>query len=575
MKKTTFISYRKRFILCHPWLSFLLLLTILCSSLSSLLPPLILRQRIDNVFLSSLSKQDHLLLFSSLTYFLSYLLISLFDILNSVLIDYFGSKLIYSLRLDRRKKRHVLPASYFRRNGSGRISSRIRDDVSSLESLFSDGLISLLVSLLKIISILVSVFLFSYLLGLLLLVSIPLVFLLTMFFRKRRLLEQLAVRKKENRIANGLSESLSSFQTLENLNKEEYAKENLDSLLVDNRKLRDRSAIYDALFSPLVRLLRAIRIAIVTFLVVSFKDTSSLFGLSVGTFAASLTMISNLFAPIQELGQEIQVRQEGTSGAKRARDFLNLPERKKFSGKRNPLLLDASLPPVIEAKNLSFSYQDGKEPVFSSSSFVLQGKERVLLLGRTGAGKTTLFRMLLGREYPTHGSLTLNGQDIFDLDDNRKKKVFGYVTQGFLSVPGTILDQITLHDKSVSLSEARKARQECFLDEYVRKEIDGGYSAHFDSSLFSQGQLELLSLARALVHNPKILLLDELSSSIDTLTEKRLLSALDKAGKGRRRISITHRYSSLLAFNRALRIEEGKIKEVDITSLSLAQGKEL
>lgn len=566
MKKQSFLSYRKHFFSKYPLTFVFLCLFRFLASLSSLVPPLILQKLIDDVLqpANSLAIDQGKLWLYAVLYLISYLLISLFDILNSVLIDNRGAKLIRSLRDDRRKKRHTLPSSYFRHHGSGSLSSRIRDDVASVESLFTDGLVSLIVSARKIVSILVSVFLFSYLLGLRLVVRIPIVFFITMFFRKQRLNQQVAIRKKENLLSNTLSESLSSFETIENLNKEAYQQERFETVLKENRDLRNKSAIYDATFSPIIRFLRAIRISLVTFFVFYFRGSENGFlGLSVGTFAAAVSMISNLFQPIQDLGQEIQVRQEGTSGVKRAMDFLNLEEKKKENGS---LSLTDILPlngkRILEAKNLSFHYQDSDERLIKNVSFVLDNEDKVLLLGRTGAGKTTLFRRFTGREYPSEGSLSLNGIERSDIPDYLKKQIFGYVSQGFKPIGGTVKDQITLRDNSIPLEKVRKARRDSFLDDYVRNHIQGGYDALFRREDFSEGQLELLNLARALVSEPKILLLDELSSNIDTSTEEKLLSALSKAGEGRRRISITHRLSNRLTFNRALKVEDHGVKEV-------------
>lgn len=571
MKKQTFLSYRKCFSKNHIFLTAFLILTMVLSSLSSLVPPLILQRLIDDVLQRGLSfqrDQGKLWIYSVL-YLLSYLLISVFDILNSIRIDTLGAKLIHSLRRDRRKKMHSLPSSYFRHHGSGSLSSRIRDDVASVETLFTDGIVSLIVSSLKIVSILVSVFIFSWLLGLRLLFVVPIVFFITLFFRKRMLKQQVAVRKKENQLSNTLSESLSSFETIENLNKEGYQQERFEWILKENRKLRDKSAIYDAVFSPIIRALRAARISLVTLLVFSYRgSTDGILGLSVGTFAAALSLISNLFQPIQDLGQEIQVMQEGTSGVKRAMEFRNLEEK-------CPVKKDRKLEDIIKDKkelslsayDLSFHYSDSDELLLKNVSFTLNYRDKVLLLGRTGAGKTTLFRRLLGMEYPTGGELLLNGIPRSEIPDQIKKKIFGYVSQGFKPINGTILEQITLQDSSITLEQARKARKDSFLDDYVRNHIPGGYMAKFQTGDFSQGQLELLNLARALVNEPKILLLDELSSNIDTATEQKLLSALAKAGEDRRRISITHRLSNKISFNRAFEVENQGVKEILISDL--------
>ena len=249
-------------------------------------------------------------------------------------------------------------------------------------------------------------------------------------------------------------------------------------------------------------------------------------------------------------------------------DFLNLEEKKKENGSLSvKTILSDDSKVVIEANHLSFHYPDSDINLLQDVSFNLKEEDKVLLLGRTGAGKTTLFRRLRGRESPSQGMITLNHIPRDEIPDKAKKKIFGYVSQGFKPISGTIRDQITLHDTSLTLEQVRKARKDSFLDDYVREHIPNGYQAPFSRGDFSQGQLELLNLARALVNEPKILLLDELSSNIDTATEEKLLSALAKAGEGRRRISITHRLSNKLSFNRVLEVEDCKVREKDIRSL--------
>jgi ATP-binding cassette subfamily B protein len=184
--------------------------------------------------------------------------------------------------------------------------------------------------------------------------------------------------------------------------------------------------------------------------------------------------------------------------------------------------------------------------------------DKVTLVGRTGVGKTTLFRLVMGILEPTSGEIDLNGYNVSLIPDPEKRALFGYVQQDFKFIPGTIEDQITLKDPTISLTQVRKAMQDAFLDDYVMSHIEGGYEAKFNEEDFSRGQLQLLNLARAMVLNPQLLLLDEISANLDSKTEKQVIDALAKATSERTVISISHRLSDQLGFTKVIEVRDGK-----------------
>lgn len=564
-KKRTFKNLLLPFIKKHPIWTLLLAFAVLAVSLSSLLPPFVLQHILDDYLSPALNGQSYdsnRLIWMTMFYFGSYLLIGILTLAENFLVDTIGQKIIRQLRHEMIEKSHRLSSSYFRHNGTGVMTSRVMDDVSSIETLFSDGLVSLLVSLFKIIGILISVFVFSYVLGFIVLAIIPLVYFITNAFRKRMLKNQLRSRKLKNDETNNLSESIDNMRTLENLEKKEYRENNFVSLQKEDIQVSHRSAIYDSLFSPIVMMLRAVVIGVVTLLVAfSLSSEMTFAGLSVGTFAAAIALISNIFAPIQELGQELQVMQEGVSGITRVLDYMNQPEDVEANKelKAEDIFLQKEGYPFIEAKNLSFHYEDGEEKIFDNVSFVINEKDKVSVVGRTGAGKTTLFRLLLSILYPTEGEILFCGQDVKYIPNKEKRKIFGYVEQGFKGIPGTIEEQITLKDKSISLEEVRQAMKQVRLDDYVMEKIKDNYQATFKEDNFSRGQLQLLNLARALVTNPPVLLLDEISANLDSETEKEIIEAISLASSQRTVISISHRLSDQLGFTKTLRVVDGKV----------------
>lgn len=557
LKSFLFHFLKKNKLLCIA-----LLFSILSSALIGLLPPMMLRSLIDD-YISKYIATDEIvesrLVLYSIFYFLSYFLVGLVTVLEDFLVNLFGQKMIHELRYEMMKKMQRLKASYFTHHGTGEMQSQLMDDVSSIETLFATGVVSILVSLIKIIGILVSIFTFSWLLGIVVAVLIPLIYFITRKFSKSMKRINLINRKEINAQSNDISESIDNFLTIQNLDKESYREQGYEKLLLSSYKVRNKVAIYDAIYSPTIELLKAILIAFITILVFysSITNNANLsFGITVGTYAASLTLISNLFSPIQTIGQEMQTMQEGLSGVVKVEIFMNLPENnikdKSFTYER---IFSSKNENIFEFNNLTFKYEDGNDVIFDHLSFKIKNNEKVTLIGRTGAGKTTLMKLILGIEIPTSGCIYLNGYDVSLIPDSEKRKIFGYVEQGFQSIPGTILEQVTLRDETFSLDQVRDVMKKVGLDDYVMSNMKKGYQEKFSESLFSRGQLQLLSLARALLSNPKILLLDEISANLDSKTEKEIIEAISDSTKNRTVISISHRLSDQLGFDRTIEIK--------------------
>lgn len=552
-------SFVLNFIRKHILLSFLLILSVILAALSGLLPPFMLRYLLDEYFkdLQTISSLNATGILFSILYFLSYFLVGLCTILENLMIGIFGQKMIHELRYQMIKKSVRLKASYFTAHGSGEMQSQVMDDVASIETLFASGIISIAASLIKVIGILVSLFTFSWILGLLIFALVPVIFLLTILFRKAMLKAHLKNRKLINRQANEVSETIDSIRTIQNLSKEDYRENRYQNLLFESYRMRNKTAIYDSIFSPILEIFKSLLIVAVTYLVLFSLNSDRIWlsSFSIGTFAASLNFISNIFSPIEEIAREIETMQEGSSGLRRVQAFMNEEEaNEKDSSLTANHIFATNSKTILQIDHLSFRYDDGDKNIFNDLNFAIEKGEKVTIIGRTGVGKTTLFRLILGLYHPVEGRILLNGYDASLIPDKEKRNIFGYVEQGFASVTGTILEQITLSDPSISIESVRDVMKQVGLDDYVTKEIKNGYNEPFSESLFSRGQLQLLSLARALVSNPKILLLDEISANLDSKTEKQIIDALYHATSKRTVISISHRLSDQLGFDRTIEI---------------------
>ena len=300
----------------------------------------------------------------------------------------------------------------------------------------------------------------------------------------------------------------------------------------------EKTNFYDAVYSPVVLLLNAAVVGIVMLLSASGSaQILTLFGMSVGTSVAVINYISRIFAPIESLGMEIQTIQSAMAGVKRIDAFLAQPERTIPKAEETAARGDVVL------SHVTFGY--GERRILNDFSMTVRQGEQVTLVGRTGAGKSTVFKLLLGLYRPEKGSVTIGGVDTADIADAQRRACIGCVEQRFSRVPGTVLEQLTLDDPQITEGMAREAACLAGIDAAIQA-LPEGYATVCTEGMFSQGEWQLLSIARAAAANPAVLLLDEITANLDAETEARVLTALRRACEGRTVLSVSHRiYESL------------------------------
>ena len=290
---------------------------------------------------------------------------------------------------------------------------------------------------------------------------------------------------------------------------------------------------YDAIYSPVVLLLNAVVVGIVMLLSASGNaEILRLFGMSVGTSVAVISYISRIFAPIESLGMEIQTIQSAMAGVKRIDAFLSQPERVIPEHRETAARGDVAL------SHVTFGY--GEKPVLRDFSMTVRQGEQVTLVGRTGAGKSTVFKLLLGLYRPEAGTITIGGVDVSAISDQERRTCISCVEQHFSRVPGTVLDQITLGDPQITEDMAKNAAHLAGIDAAIQA-LPEGYATVCTEGMFSQGEWQLLSIARAAAADPAVLLLDEITANLDAETEERVLEALRRASEGRTVLSVSHR----------------------------------
>ena len=520
-------------------LSLGIVLAVAGAIVTALLPPWILGSIVDTITAGNAVPVALVILYFAFT-----VLTGLTESLREGLLTVFGQKITHALRSSMMEKYTNLTAGELTKQEPGTIVSRFVGDVDTVENLFTSGIISMFADACKIISILVVIWLKNRGLAIVLLILLPFLYWFTRTVQKNMLKAQIEHRRAVGRASGHVPETLHNIRTIHTLGKERYMEERYDEYIAESYRAVDRTNFYDAIYSPVILILNAIVVAVVMLFSASGNaKVLTLFGMSAGTAVAVINYISQIFTPVESLGMEIQTIQSAIAGVHRINEFYaleELPERVR--NLETPVVTEEETP-FVELQNVTFAYEDDSRKILHHLSFKVYPGEQVTLSGRTGAGKSTVFKLLLGLYQPGEGKVLIQGRDAFQIPENEKRSLYGYVEQTFHRVPGTVKDQITLYDDSFTMEEVRKAARIAGLDATI-EQLEKGYDTLCTSEIFSQGQWQLLSIARAAVAKPKLLLLDEITANLDAQTEEEVLQALKRASKGRTVISISHRVNA-------------------------------
>ena len=512
----------------HRFLTAITLLCVAASVAISLVPPLILGSVIDRL------AQDLTISFPlALLYFGSLAAESLFSSAQETFLVVFGQKMTHALRSEMSEKLTKLPASTLVEQKPGEVAARFSGDVDTVESLFTSGIIGMAADACRIISILVVIAVKNVGLTLVLLLVLPVFSFFPRRVQKKMLAAQLENRRAVAAVSGQVPETLHNARTVHALGMEEYMCRRYDENLGESYAAVEKTNFYDAIYSPVVLILNAVVVGIVMLLSASGKaEILTLFGMSVGTSVTIVNYVSKIFAPIESLGMEIQTVQSAMAGVKRIDAFLAQHEREI------PHKTDEITSGDVELSHVTFGYDERK--VLRDFSMTVKSGEQVTLIGRTGAGKSTVFKLLLGLYAPESGTIRIGGVNAQNVSDDERRFGVCCVEQHFSRVPGTVLDQITLGDSRITKEMAENAAKLAGINEAINA-LPNGYSTVCTDGLFSQGEWQLLSVARAAASDPKILLLDEITANLDVETEARVLEALRRAANGRTVLSVSHR----------------------------------
>lgn len=496
---------------------------------TALIPPLVL-ERIVN----TLAEGNHPGIMLVSAYFGIILMAGLAESARESLLSVFGQRITRSLRHELCGKLSRLDTGCFVQQTPGEIVSRFVGDVDTVENLFTGGIIGMTADFGKIISILAIVFIKAPGLAWMIIALIPALYIFTRVIQKRMLRAQMDSRAAAASVSGFLPETLHCIRTVHLLGREGFMRKRYDEAIEEGYQATERTNFYDSVYSPVILIVSAAVTALVFVLSASGNPSlRHLFGMSAGTAVAVISYISQVHTPLESIGMEIQTVQSAVAGVHRIDDFLDLSERETGSSAAEKSDL------CISVNGVDFAYT-ADTPVLENISLNIREGEHVTLTGRTGAGKSTLFKLLMGLYRPQKGSVRIMGREASDIPDSEKRHLFGCVEQHFYAPPGTIEEQITLFDPEITYDDAVKAAKLTGLHAAIMA-LPENYKTMFSEAHFSQGQRQLLAIARAVAADPKILLLDEITADLDAETEHCVLAALRSAAGGRTVVSISHR----------------------------------
>lgn len=512
----------------HPFSSACMILSIIGCIVAGLIPPLLMEQIINRILDGNMDVMGLCILWICIS-----AVNCILEVCREGTIIITGQNVLYQMRSALLKKLKDLDTSYFDQHAAGAISSIIVSDTDSAGTVFSGGIISMVADACSLIGILVVIFVKSKGLFLLVICVLPLVVMYTGKVQKRMLESQKENRQAVSESAAILPETGKTYETVYAYEAQPYMERRFDRTIEKGYAALRHVSFYDAVYSPVIVTVSSILTGVMMCLIAGYSGMSDLFGVSAGTGVALMTYITKIFDPIESLGKEIQSIQEAQAAFSRLNDFMSLPEKNHSDAGA------VYCTHQIEIRHISFGYT-ADHPVFQNFSLTVDAGSHIVVTGRTGSGKSTLFALIQGLYEPQAGQILIAGRNPYALSEIQRRELFGVVEQKTALIEGNLRVQLTIHRPGIQDETLISALHTVGLYDWYTG-LSDGLDTGRDRLKLSDGQLQLLSIARAIVCNPRILLMDEMNASIDAATEQMVNHALQKAAQGRTVISIAHR----------------------------------
>ncbi len=469
-----------------------------------------------------------------------------------------GQGVIHDLRSAAFAHLQRLPAAFFDRNPVGRLTTHLTSDVESLNEAFTSGLVLILADLVKLIGIAVVLFVMDVRLALTALAVLPPMLLLSFLLRARMRHAYREIRALISRLNGSLQENLVGMRVVQMFGREAAQREEFESINEAHKRAELRGVRFESLFSAIAELMSSVTLAA---LVWAGGEQYLAGAVTFGTLVAFFEYAGKFFAPLQELSQRYTVMQTAMVAAERIFRLLDTPQAPDAAASAGTGMLPKETRGEIVFDRVTFAYDETK-PVLHDVSFRIAPGERIAVVGWTGAGKSTLIRLLVRLYEPTEGHVRLDGVDVRAMPVEQLRRRIGVVLQDNYLFAGSIGSNITLGDPRLDADAMRRAAEAVGADTFIAR-FEQGYDepvAERGSNL-SVGEKQLLCFARALAFNPPVLVLDEATASVDPATEARLTATVERVMQGRTAIVIAHRLATIQNADRVLVLHRGRLVE--------------
>lgn len=466
-----------------------------------------------------------------------------------------GQKVIYDLRSDLFRHIQKLSFNFFDKRPAGSVLVRVTNDVNSLQDLFTNGVVNLMIDCVQLAGIVVILLLINWKLGLAVMITVPIMFLVSTKLRQKIRIAWQEVRMRNSRINSHLNESIQGIRVTQAYTQEQENMRYFDKMNMDSRKSWDKASAMNQMFGPIIEITGGMGTFILFMLGVYLIQSGEL---TIGLLVAFSNYVGNFWEPINRLGMMYNQLLVAMASSERIFEFID--EEPSIADKPGA----KPMPPIkgnIQFNNVIFEYEKGR-PALKGISLDVSPGQSIALVGHTGSGKSTIINLLSRFYDTTHGGILIDGHDIRDVTVQSLRSQIGIVLQDTFIFSGSIRDNIRFGRLDATDAEVEEAAKAVDAHDFIMK-LPGGYDTEVEErgSALSMGQRQLLSFARALLANPRILILDEATASIDTETELKIQEALKVLLQGRTSFIVAHRLSTIRNADNIVVLDHGEIKE--------------
>lgn len=466
-----------------------------------------------------------------------------------------GQNVIYDLRQGLFRHIQRLSHRFFDQRSAGSILVRITNDINSLQDLFTNGVINLLMDIIMLVGIIVILFILSPTLTLAIMIVLPLMFFISTGLRRRIRRSWQAVRLKQSKINSHLNESIQGIRVTQSFTQERENMDFFERVNEDNFESWRSATQKNAIFRPIVEMSGAIGTAILIWYGAGLIQSEAL---TIGTFVAFAYYLGQFWEPISRLGQVYNQLLVGMASSERIFEFLD--EKPSVPEKKNAMALE-DISGHIHFEDVEFAY-DERRKALNRINLEMKAGQTVALVGHTGSGKTTIVNLICRFYDATGGRVLIDGHDVRDLSLESLRSQVSIVLQDTFIFSGTIMENIRFGRPDATDEEVKEAADAVGADQFIQR-LNKGYETEVEErgNILSMGERQLLSFARALLADPKILILDEATASIDTESELKIQTALKRLLAGRTAIMIAHRLSTIREADNIIVLDHGNIIE--------------